>query len=112
MTSEAEIPPLPNGEAGAAVLACGIGVCTFGLVVLLAEASSGLAQALNFMNPVGPLSGKVIIALVVWLLTWGILQKLWNRRQVNFGRIKWIAFALIFIGFVLTFPPVFGVFSH
>ena len=65
MISKADVPTLPNGEAGAAVLACGIGECTFGVVELLAEAISGLAQALNFMNPVGPLSGKVFVAIVI-----------------------------------------------
>lgn len=112
MNLKADSRSLPNGEAGAAILACGIGVCTFGVVVLLAETSSSLANVLNFINPVGPLSGKVLVAIVIWLLTWGILHKLWNHRQIRFGRIQWIAFVLIIIGFVLTFPPVFGAFSH
>ena len=101
-----------NGAAGAAVLACGIGVCVFGVLVVLAEASSSAAQALNLVPPVGPLSGKIAGGIIVWFVSWGVFQKLWGRRQINFAKVRWAAFALIFVGFALTFPPVFGLFAH
>ena len=33
-------------------------MCHFGVLVVLEEASSGAARALNLIDPVGPLSGK------------------------------------------------------
>jgi hypothetical protein len=111
MNSETEQSRLPNGPAAAAILAGGFGVCMFGVLVLLSEARSGLASALNFIDSVGPLSGKVVVAILIWLVSWVILHKTWERRQVGFSRITWVAFALIVVGFTLTFPPVFHLFE-
>jgi hypothetical protein len=112
MNSEKEQSPRPNGAAAAAILACGVGVCTLGVFVLLTEARSGLGKALNLIDSVGPLSGKVVVAILVWLVSWGILHKMWGQSQVGFGKITWVAFALIAVGFVLTFPPVFQLFEE
>jgi hypothetical protein len=112
VNSEVRNASLPNGEAGAAMLACGIGVCFFGVMVVLAETSSSVSQVLNLMKPVGPLSGKFAVGIVSWLVSWGILQKLWGRRQINFRKVRWIALALIVVGFAMTFPPVFGLFAQ
>ena len=110
MNSEKE-ERLPNGAAAAAMLAGGIGICAFGVLVLVSEASADLARVLNFNDAVGPLSGKVVVANLVWLASWAALHKLWGSKQVNFGRASSIAFALIVAGFVLTFPPVFDLFE-
>ena len=112
MDVEAQQARLPNGSAVAAILAGSIGVCIFGVMVVLAEASSGAAQALNLIEPVGPLSGKVAGAILAWLVSWGALQKLWDGRQISYGKVRWVALALIVAGFALTFPPVFGLFAH
>jgi hypothetical protein len=111
MNTESQQSHLPNGPAAAAMLACGVGVCTTGVLVVLGEASSNLAGALNFIDSVGPLSGKVAVAIVVWLVSWAILHKLWGRSQVGFRKITWVAFALIIAGFALTFPPIFQLFG-
>lgn len=111
MNSEAQLSRLPNGPAAAALLAGGVGVCMFGVVVLLSEASSDLAGALNLIESVGPLSGKVTVAIVIWLVSWAILHKVWGRSQVDFSKITWVAFALIIAGFALTFPPIFLLFE-
>jgi hypothetical protein len=107
MNSKTEQSRLSNGPAAAAILAGGIGVCLFGALVALCEARPDLARALNFIDSVGPLSGKVVVAILVWLVSWAMLHRSWGRRQVGFNTITWIAFALIVAGFALTFPPVF-----
>ena len=112
MNSETQPSRLPNGPAAAAMLACGVGVCMFGVVVLLSEASAELLSALNLIESVGPLSGKVTVGMVIWLVSWAILHKLWGRSEVGFGKITWVAFALIIAGFALTFPPIFSLLAE
>jgi hypothetical protein len=111
MNSETQQSRLPNGPAAAAMLACGVGVSMFGVLVLLGEARPGLAGALNLIDSVGPLSGKVALAIVIWLVSWAVLHKVWGRSQVGFRKISWVAFALIIAGFALTFPPIFRLFE-
>ena len=111
MNSETQRSRLPNGPAAAAMLACGVGVSMFGVVVLLSEARPDMAGALNLIESVGPLSGKVAVAIVVWLVSWAILHKVWSSSQVGFSKISWVSFALIIAGFVLTFPPIFRLFE-
>jgi hypothetical protein len=111
VNSETQQSRLPNGPAAAAMLACGVGVSMFGVLVLLGEARPGLTGALNLIDSVGPLSGKVALAIAIWLVTWAILHKVWGRSQVGFRKISWVAFALIIAGFALTFPPIFRLFE-
>jgi hypothetical protein len=111
MNSETQPSRLPNGPAAAALLACGVGVSMFGVLVVLGEARPDLAHALNLIDSVGPLSGKVAVAIVIWLVSWAILHKVWGRSQVGFSKITWVAFALIIAGFALTFPPLFRLFE-
>ena len=102
---------IPNGSASAAVLAGGVGACVFGVTVVLAEANSAVAEWLNLVPSVGPLSGKVAVGIATWVVSWGVFQKLWGRNQINFGKVCWGAWALVFVGFVLTFPPLFQLFA-
>ncbi len=118
MTTEQEVGQrspdsshLPNGSAAAALLAGGIGSGVYGLTVVAAEASSGVAQALNLVEGVGPLSGKVLVGLVIWLVVWIILAKMWSLKEVDFRRITTVSVVLVLLGFLLTFPPVFQAFA-
>jgi hypothetical protein len=112
MNSDTRQSHLPNGPAAAALLACGVGVCMFGGVVLLSEASADVMSALNLIESVGPLSGKVTVGMVIWLVSWAILHKVWRRSQVGFGKLTWVSFALIIAGFALTFPPIFSLLAE
>ncbi len=104
-------PHLPNGSAAAALLAGGIGSAVYGLTVVAAEAVSGVAQTLNLVEGVGPLSGKVLVGVVVWLVVWIILAKMWSLKEVDFRRITIVSVVLVLLGFLLTFPPVFQAFA-
>ena len=44
-------------------------------------------------------------AIVVWLVTWAGLSRLWATREVNLARVNLAAFALLILGLLLTFPP-------
>ena len=101
--------PLPaNGPAAAAVMAAGIGCAALGIDTLLVEAGPKFFdRALNLYNPVGPLAGKTIIAVLAFAISWIILGLGLKGRNVNFQRWALIAFVLIAVGLIATFPPVF-----
>jgi hypothetical protein len=100
-----------NGPAAAALLAAGIGSLALGLFVILAEASNSVKNALNFYNPVGPLSGKTTGAIIIWILSWMILHSSWKNKQVSFAGVFTISLILIVLGLLGTFPPFFDLFG-
>ncbi len=102
---------LTNGPAAAALLAAGIGSLALGLFVILAEASNSVKNALNFYNPVGPLSGKTTVAIIIWILSWMILHGSWKNKQVSFAGVFTVSLILIVLGLLGTFPPFFDLFG-
>lgn len=101
----------PNGPVAAALLAGGIGAAVLGLVTVLNEASPGISAALNWYNPVGPLSGKTGVEIIAFFLSWLLLHFSMRGKNVNFSRAATIAFVLLAIGLLLTFPPIFDLFA-
>jgi hypothetical protein len=101
---------IPNGPGAAAILGAGIGCAAVGILSLGSEISEGLHDALNFYNPVGPLSGKTTVAIVIWLVAWFVLSRLWGTKTVAMAQINLAAFALLGVGLLLTFPPFWGLF--
>ncbi|AHI68188.1 hypothetical protein BTL_4538 [Burkholderia thailandensis H0587] len=95
----------PNGPAAAAILAAGIGCFAVGLFALAGDAFSSIAHFFTFYTPTGPLSGVTTSAIVVWLLSWAVLSRRWNAISVALGRVSTIAFVLLALGILLTFPP-------
>jgi hypothetical protein len=103
--------PTNNGPAAAAFLAAGIGSLALALFVILAEAMTSVKNALNFYGPVGPLSGKTTMAIVIWLLSWIILHSAWKNKQVSFASVFTASLILIILGLLGTFPPFFDLFG-
>lgn len=101
----------PNGPVAAALIAGGIGAAVIGLMTVLNEASAGISQSLNWYNPVGPLSGKTGIGVIAFFLSWIVLHFALRGKNVNFSRAATIAFVLLAIGLLLTFPPIFDLFA-
>ena len=104
-------PAVATGVAAAAMVAGGIGTFVLGLLTTGAEASEGLANALNWSNPVGPLSGKTGLAVIVWLISWYVLDRLWHSENRNLQQAFTITLILIGLGLLLTFPPFFELFQ-
>lgn len=100
--TEAEIP---NGAGAAAILASGIGCATLGVLAFAGDASDAIGKALTFYNPTGALSGVTDIAIVAWLVAWFVLNRLWRGRTPPMFGINVVSFALLAVGFLLTFPP-------
>ena len=99
------------GKALAAMVAAGIGCAALGVLTTLAEVSPGLKNVLNVYDPVGPLSGKTTVAVVIWLVTWYALARRWCVRPPVMKSALVTSFVLIGVGFVGTFPLFFELFT-
>jgi hypothetical protein len=104
------VDDVTNGEAAAALLAAGIGSLALGILTTLAAASADFANLLKISANVGPLSGKVIYTIVLWLIAWGTLHYAWRARQVDFGKMFTLTLGLIGLGFLGTFPIFYDLF--
>jgi hypothetical protein len=102
-----------TGEAAATFLAGGIGCFVLGLLVTLTEmpALVDLKNALNWTNPVGPLSGKTGVAVIAFLVSWVIAYFTMKDKDVNLKIYVIVAGVLTALGFLLTFPPFFDLFA-
>jgi hypothetical protein len=98
-----------NGSAMAAFLAACTGAFTVGLVVVLHEIGAFSAPALY--GPAGGVSGRTTIAIIVWLVAWGILHSGWKGRDIAPARVAWICVILTALGILGTFPPLWTVLS-
>ena len=96
---------IPNGSGAAAILAAGIGCAAVGILAFAGDASDAIGELLNFYNPTGTLSGVTTVAIIVWLVVWLILIRLWHGRTVPMTTVNVLAFAGLAVGFLLTFPP-------
>jgi hypothetical protein len=101
-----------DGLVAAAMLAGGIGSFFLGLMICLAQGSKAIANMLNFYEPVGPLSGKTIVAIVFWFVSWAILASKWRTQTVDFGKIYKVTLILVGLGLLGSFPLFFDIFGH
>jgi hypothetical protein len=96
---------LTNGQAGAAILAAGVGSAALGVLALAGDALPAVNHALAIYRPTGALSGVTTGAIVIWLAVWFGLERRWRGKQIDFWRINVGALALLVVGILLTFPP-------
>ena len=103
----------PNGPVAAAFIAAGAAALTLGLMVVLVDANDTIKKALDFSknyglgSGVGPLSGKIVIAIVVYVITWVALHFAFRGREVPWRKAMIATLVLLGLGFLLTFPPAF-----
>ena len=100
----------PNGAAMAAFLAAGIGSFAMGLFVLLD--ATGLFSAPSLYEPAGGLSGRSTFAVIVWLLSWALLHRRWNAREIEWRPAFGLMLLLIGTALIATFPPIWGLFER
>lgn len=98
----------PSGPAAAVVLASGLGSFTLGLLSVLAAASPQVSDALTLSDRVGDVSGLTLASAVVFFAAWGVLGLVWRRAEPPLLRVAAVAAALIALGLLGTFPPVFN----
>lgn len=100
-----------DGASLAAVLAAGIGAFVMGLFVVLHVA--GLYSAPGLYGPAGGVSGRTTFAVVAWLAAWAILHRRWKAEVPapdRVGRVIKATIALVALGLLATFPPIWGLF--
>ena len=102
----------PEGPIAAAILAGGIGCLALGVMTTLAEASTSFKDWLSWKDRVGPLSGKVGIAVIVWLVAWGVLHAIYREKPFETRRALVIALVLVALGALGTFPTFFQLFTQ
>ncbi len=114
-TSEPDdLPPVtdkPEGPISAAIIAAGIGAAALGLFTTLAEASATVKDWLQWNDRVGPLSGKTLLAVAVWLAAWAILHVTLRNRPFETRRALIITLVLLVLGVIGTFPTFFQAFT-
>ncbi len=108
---DVEFHDKPEGPIAAAIIAGGVGATALGVFTTLAEANADVKDWLDFKSEVGPLSGKTIMAVVVWLVAWAILHTIYRGRPYETKRAFTIAVVLVGIGVLGTFPTFFQAFA-
>ena len=100
----------PNGPGSAAILAAGIGAFVLAVLAIAADKVVSIKRLMVFYKPTGPLSGVTTCAIFVWLLAWAILNVRWRGRSVAGARVNTVAFILLWLSLLLTFPPLADLF--
>ena len=106
-----EYPDRPEGPISAAIIAAGVGALALGILTTLSEASVGWHDWLEWSESVGPLSGKTVMAVIVWLVAWAVLHFVYRRRSIETRTALIVALVLIGLGVVGTFPEFFQAFA-
>jgi hypothetical protein len=96
-----------NGQAIAVVLAASVASFVLGLLTILAEGSTSIHDGLQLIDRVGPLSGKVIWAMVAFAVSWAALAAVLRTRELKWTIPLAVAGVLLVASFILTLPPVF-----
>ncbi|MFG2026876.1 SLBB domain-containing protein [Streptomyces sp. NPDC048825] len=79
------------------------------LDVPLSEA--GLSARGAALGHAGLVSGKTVLAVIVWLLAWGVLYAVLHNKPFETVRALVISLVLIALGVLGTFPPFFQLFA-
>jgi hypothetical protein len=103
-------PTIPNGSGAAAVLAAGIGAFALAVLAVAGDKSALVKTSLNLYPPTGPLSGVTSVAVLLWVLTWAILDWRWRSRSVAMRPVNVAALVLLGLSLLMTFPPIVDLF--
>ena len=106
-----EIVEKPNGPAAAALIAAGIGSLALGVLTVWNEASKDVHDFLELNEGVGPLSGKTVFAILVYVIAWAVLAPIMWRKRLSWAPILAATALLLAGGFIGTFPEFFQLFA-
>ena len=95
-----------NGGALAALVAAGAGCACMGVLYVAATISPAVGRTLTWYAPSGAFSGMSGLMILVWLLVWVVLHRVWVAREIAAKRAILVASALLGLGLLLTFPPI------
>lgn len=101
---------VPNGSGAAAILAAGVGALVLAVLAIATDRVRPLQRLMTFSKPTGPLSGVTTSAVVIWLVTWAVLDWRWRKKTLATRRIGVLAVGLLVLALLLTFPPLADLF--
>lgn len=104
-------PRRHSGPAAAVVLAAGIACFALGLLSILTAASGSVSDALTLSERVGDVSGLSLATAGTYFVSWGVLAIVWRRADPPLARVAAVSAALVGVGLLGTFPPVFNAFG-
>lgn len=61
-------------KIAAALVGTGLGMLALALAHMISELNKAFSDAITLHKGIGPYSGKMLIAAVVWLVSWAILS--------------------------------------
>lgn len=96
---------------GASFIACGLGSTIFGLAIIGTEISADFKTLLTLDAGVGALSGKALVGVVAFFLSWIILHFGMRGRNIPLMTSFIIGVVLVLLGVVFTYPPFFLMFA-
>jgi hypothetical protein len=99
-----------NGAGAAAILAAGIGAFLLAVFAIVGDKWMAARSFFIFSKPTGPLSGVTTCAILAWIVVWVVLHARWRKRTVALARTNTIAFGLLVLSLLLTFPPIADLF--
>lgn len=99
--------PERTGPVAAVMLAAGIGALTLAVVTIWAVASDGFRESITYSDRVGPLSGKTIWAVALFLVSWAVLYAGLRNVDVDLKKVTIATAVLLGLGLVGTFEPFF-----
>ncbi|HEU5301064.1 MAG TPA: hypothetical protein VFW06_02380 [Acidimicrobiia bacterium] len=109
--SQIEFEDKPEGPVSAAILAAGVGSLALGIFTTLSEATETFHDFFEWSARVGPLSGKTVCAVIVWLVSWAVLYAVLRDKPYETRRAMAISMVLVGLGLVGTFPTFFQAFA-
>jgi hypothetical protein len=93
-----------RGSIAAAIMASAVGAVALGTLVLLNELELFTSPIL--FEPAGGLSGRSTLAVVVWLLAWVGLNRMWRGKYLDFGQVLRVSLILIGLSLLALLPAV------
>ena len=101
-------------KSAVAFLAGGIGVLTIALLNLAQDLIGGVhgpvGQGLIFNTGVGPYSRKESFSVLVWLISWSILNRVLVSKNVDETNIMRLTCIFYILATILVFPPFLDLF--
>ena len=106
MTNSCKIKEI---KCSIAFLAGGIGLLVMSLSHLAADLTGGapgpVGKALQLHAGIGPYSGKQALGVVAWLISWYLLNKILEKKDIEPNKIMLWTCGLYVIATLLIFPP-------
>jgi hypothetical protein len=79
-----------------------------GLLSVLTASSTAVSDALTLSDRVGDVSGLSTLTALTFFATWGALRLAWRDADPPLARVAAASAALVAVGLLGTFPPVFN----